>query len=145
MANVKAAMEHDLKLHQEKLKERLSEAKTDFDLAYADYKKECVMSFIKAAEVGEKVLDDYNAAMDEQDRIKQGSTVIDVVARYEKEILELKRLVTPMMEFKRREWVGLTKEEIDVADAQTWDEDHKSWGIHDFARHIEAKLKEKNT
>jgi len=45
----------------------------------------------------------------------------------------------------KREWVGLTKEEIDAADAQTWDEDHKSWGIHDFARHIEAKLKEKNT
>ena len=43
-----------------------------------------------------------------------------------------------------RKWVGLTKEEIDAADAQTWDEDHKSWGIHDFARHIEAKLKDKN-
>ena len=57
------------------------------------------MSFIKAAELGKKVLDDYNAAMDEQDKIKQGSTVIDVVARHEKEIQELKRLVTPTMEF----------------------------------------------
>jgi len=44
----------------------------------------------------------------------------------------------------RRTWVGLTDEEIDVIDEATWDEDHKSWGIHDFARAIEAKLKEKN-
>jgi len=42
-------------------------------------------------------------------------------------------------------WVGLTDEEIDLIDEATWDEDHKSWGIHDFARAIEAKLKEKNT
>ena len=41
-------------------------------------------------------------------------------------------------------WVGLADEEIDVIDEATWDEDHKSWGIHDFARAIEAKLKEKN-
>ena len=93
-------------------------------------------------------------------------TVIDVVVRHEKEIQELKRLVTPMMEFetrmptklvgpnlveilnaagfyKKKEWVGLTDDEIDVADMQTWDEDHM--GIHDFAHAIEAKLKEKNT
>ncbi len=44
----------------------------------------------------------------------------------------------------KREWVGLTDEEIDVIDEATWDEDHKSWGIHDFAKAIEAKLKEKN-
>ena len=52
-------------------------------------------------------------------------------------LLELKRLVTPMMEFKRREWVGLTEEEkhdcylkIDV------------WSR--CVEAIEAKLKEKN-
>ena len=44
-----------------------------------------------------------------------------------------------------KEWVGLTDEEIDVIDEATWDEDHKSWGIHNFARAIEAKLKERNT
>ena len=44
----------------------------------------------------------------------------------------------------KRMWVGLTDEEIDVIDEATWDEDHKSWGIHDFARAIEAKLKQKN-
>ena len=42
-------------------------------------------------------------------------------------------------------WVGLTDEEIDLIDEATWDEDHKSWGIHDFARAVEAKLKEKNS
>ena len=53
-------------------------------------------------------------------------------------LLELKQLVTPMMEFKRREWVGLTEEEkhdcylkIDV------------WSR--CVEAIEAKLKEKNT
>jgi len=45
----------------------------------------------------------------------------------------------------QRTWVGLTDEEIDVIDEATWDEDHKSWGIHDFAKAIEAKLKENNT
>ena len=44
----------------------------------------------------------------------------------------------------QRTWVGLTDEEIDVIDEATWDEDDKSWGIHDFARAIEQRLKEKN-
>ena len=45
----------------------------------------------------------------------------------------------------QRTWVGLTDEEIDLIDEATWEEDHKSWGIHDFARAVEAKLKEKNS
>jgi hypothetical protein len=45
----------------------------------------------------------------------------------------------------QRPWVSLTDEEIDDIDKATWDEDHKSWGIHDFARAIEAKLRSKNT
>ena len=117
------------------------------------------MTIIKAAELGKKVLDDYNAAMDEQDRIKQGSTVIDVVARHEKEIQELKRLVTPMMEFNQRmptkivgpnlvnvlsaagfyqkkEWVGLTESEAFLCKKREYFETYKA---------IEAKLREKNT
>lgn len=47
--------------------------------------------------------------------------------------------------YRKKEWVGLTDEEIDEADEQTWAEDHKSWGIHDFARAVEAKLKDKNS
>ena len=51
-------------------------------------------------------------------------------------LLELKSLVTPMMEFKRREWVGLTDDEIEhLRNDQPW------WMVRD----IEAKLKEKNT
>ena len=53
-------------------------------------------------------------------------------------------LVRRKTELAQHTWVGLTDEEIDVIDEATWDEDHKSWGIHDFARAIEAKLKEKN-
>jgi hypothetical protein len=44
----------------------------------------------------------------------------------------------------KKPWVNLTAEEIDVIDEATWDEEDKSWGIHDFARAIEAKLREKN-
>lgn len=44
-----------------------------------------------------------------------------------------------------RTWVGLTEAEIDTIDKANWDVDDKSWGIHSFARAIEAKLKEKNT
>ena len=51
-------------------------------------------------------------------------------------LLELKTLVTPMMEFKRREWVGLTGEE--AADCWTTNA-FNTWQA------IEAKLKEKNT
>ena len=32
----------------------------------------------------------------------------------------------------------LTDEEIDVIDEANWEEDHKVWGIHNFARAIEA-------
>ena len=53
-------------------------------------------------------------------------------------LLELKRLVTPMMEFKRREWVGLTD-----------DEKHDCYLKIDVwsrcVEAVEAKLKEKNT
>ena len=55
------------------------------------------------------------------------------------------KLVYESRRYMFKDWVGLTDEEIDVIDEATWDEDHKSWGIHDFARAIEAKLKEKNT
>jgi predicted RNA-binding Zn-ribbon protein involved in translation (DUF1610 family) len=45
---------------------------------------------------------------------------------------------------QQREWVGLTDEEIDEIDEANWKEDHKVWGIREFARAVEAKLKEKN-
>ena len=107
------------------------------------------MTIIKTEELVKKVLDDYNAAMKEQDRIKQGSTVIDVVVRHEKEIQELKRLITPTGQLgpldAAREWLGLTNEEI--GGLTVFD------GLHhvstpllaEFIKSIEAKLKEKNT
>ena len=55
-----------------------------------------------------------------------------------RDLLELKRLVTTMMEFKRREWVGLTEDEI----WQAWLGPKDS--VVDFASAIEDKLKEKN-
>jgi len=51
-------------------------------------------------------------------------------------LLELKRLVTPMMEFKRREWDGLTGDEIEDIN-----KDQTLWGI---IRTAEEILKEKN-
>ena len=55
----------------------------------------------------------------------------------EAKLLELKSLVTPMMEFKRREWVGLTGDEIeDLPKGGTWWETIKA---------AEAILREKNT
>jgi hypothetical protein len=118
------------------------------------------MSFIKAAEVGKKILDDYNAAMDEQDRIKQGSTVIDVVARHEKEIQELKQWVTmqkmptkicgPNLEsilnasgfYRNKEWVGLTDEEKHYSNTNDLGKSAEAW--HAGVDWAEAKLKQKN-
>ena len=51
-------------------------------------------------------------------------------------LLELKRLVTPMMEFKRREWVGLTGDEIENLP--------KGGTLWEIIRAAEAILKEKN-
>ena len=41
----------------------------------------------------------------------------------------------------QRTWVGLTDEDIDIA----FDDTQEGGGFDDFARAIEAKLKEKNT
>jgi nitric oxide reductase activation protein len=64
-----------------------------------------------------------------------------------KHLLELKQLVTPMMEFKRREWVGLTGPEVDEAYRSVSDKEWAIGGLADarvFFCAIEAKLKEKN-
>jgi hypothetical protein len=103
------------------------------------------MSFIKAKDLGAKVLADYNAAMDAQDKIKQGVTVIDVVVRHEKEIQELKQRITPTMEFKRREWVGLTDEEVSKYFEERWTGYSGYFScFEEVMKWAEAKLKEKN-
>ena len=59
-----------------------------------------------------------------------------MVLKHEAEIQELKRLVTPTMEFKRSGWVGLTGDEIeDLPKGGTWGE---------VIRAAEAILKDKN-
>ena len=86
-------------------------------------------------------------------KIQIAPTLIDVVAKHEQEIQELKRLVTPismtyeygyesgykagMDENEKREWVGLTDEEKQNAylKIDSWD---------DCVNFIEAKLKQKN-
>jgi hypothetical protein len=46
---------------------------------------------------------------------------------------------------QQRPWVGLTPQEIDDIDEANWEEDHKVWGIHEFAQAIETALRRKNT
>jgi hypothetical protein len=60
-----------------------------------------------------------------------------LAVKHEKEIQALKQLVTPMMEFKRREWIGLTGDEIEGIP-----KDMMFWKI---IRAAEAILKRKNT
>ena len=62
-------------------------------------------------------------------------------------LLELKQLITPMMEFKRSGWVGLTGPEVDEAYGLVSDKEWAIGGLADariFFCAIEAKLKEKN-
>ena len=45
---------------------------------------------------------------------------------------------------KKREWVGLTDEEIKYIEATTTCLENESW-LRNLTRNLEAKLKEKNT
>ena len=67
--------------------------------------------------------------------------------KYEEEAqMWLKKLRTAP---RKEEWVGLTEEDIDDAEIHLTScrNNHESWieGIQEFAKAIEAKLKEKNT
>jgi hypothetical protein len=69
--------------------------------------------------------------------LKHDQQIKDIAAH----LLELKQLVTPMMEFKRREWVGLTDEEITEIRLKMFDAFATNYEAY---RAIETKLKEKN-
>ena len=58
-----------------------------------------------------------------------------------KHLLELKQLVTPMMEFKRSGWVGLTNDEVNNLAAGC----HLGNSVQGAIYKAEAKLKDKNT
>ena len=114
MTNVNKAMEYATTFEREAMREKL-------DAALGD-------------------LDHMNLIQLEAMVLHQAQQIKDIA----KHLLELKQLVTPMMEFKRREWVGLTDEDIkDVVGR------NDSGGIGAYTREmfkqIEAKLKEKNT
>lgn len=51
----------------------------------------------------------------------------------------------PEAEIYKREWVGLTDEEIDALVVQELGLDADADAMNEFAQAIEAKLKEKNT
>ena len=64
--------------------------------------------------------------------LKHDQQIKDLAAH----LLKLKRLVTPMMQFKRHKWVGLTGDEIgELPKGGTW------W---ETIRAAEALLREKN-
>jgi hypothetical protein len=70
--------------------------------------------------------------------LKHDQQIKDIAAH----LLELKRLVTPMMEFKRREWVGLTDDEKAYSNTNYLGKSAEAWqGGVEWA---EAILKEKN-
>jgi hypothetical protein len=45
----------------------------------------------------------------------------------------------------KKEWVGLTDNDIELLDNACWEEDEQFWHGDDFARALEAKLRELNT
>jgi len=56
------------------------------------------------------------------------------------QLLELKQSITPTMEFKRREWVGLT--DAEATELLEKIDDRDSW---ELIKQVEKKLKEKNS
>jgi nitric oxide reductase activation protein len=65
------------------------------------------------------------------------------IKNIEAKMRELKQLVTPMMEVKRREWVGLTEDETLYSNTNYLGKSAEAW--HGGMAWAEAKLKEKNT
>ena len=108
MTNVSKAMEYAVTFEREAMREKL-------DAALGD-------------------LDHMNLIQLEAMVLHHAQQIKDIA----KHLLELKQLVTPMMEFKRREWVGVTDEDISEMVRGT----HNTGS---FVRTIEALLKEKNT
>jgi len=70
--------------------------------------------------------------------LKHDQQIKDLAAH----LLELKQLVTPMMEFKRREWVGFTENEKAYSNTNYLGKSAEAW--HGGVEWAEAKLKEKN-
>lgn len=118
-------------------------------------------------ERGQAIFDRIPGMPEDEVKSKQVPTLIDTVLKHEQQIQELKQLVTPMMEFKRptkifgpnlvgilnsagfyrkKEWVGLTDEEIKKCIASTIKvTDHLLLdAVQAVVIDVESKLKEKN-
>jgi len=72
--------------------------------------------------------------------LKHDQQIKDLAAH----LLELKQLITPMMEFKRSGWVGLTDEEVGGLTVFKGLSHIETPLLVDYIRHIQDKLKEKN-
>ena len=70
--------------------------------------------------------------------LKHEQQIKDIAAH----LLELKQLITPMMEFKRGGWVGLTVNEKLYSNTNYLGKSAEAW--HGGVEWAEAKLKEKN-
>ena len=116
------------------------------------------MTAIKAAELGKKVLDDYNAAMEAKD-MKEKAYYADMEfkhggqekAYYEKMAAQDTRTqqLGASVPYKHvqypKPWVGLTDEELrQCIGIGTEDSDWNVAVVQEWLRKVEAKLKEKN-
>jgi hypothetical protein len=81
----------------------------------------------------------YTDEDDEFNRIERESKL-----RMEAVYQEVQKLNKAMEREYMRPWVGLTEEEIRLQWSEFWEAKCHPWAI-EFARAIEAKLKEKNT
>jgi len=90
-------------------------------------------------ERGQAIFDRIPGMPDDEVKSKQVPTLIDTVLKHEQQIQDLAKHLLELqqyMEFKRREWVGLTDAEFDAINPKL--------SLFQFHKAIEAKLKEKN-
>ena len=138
MTNVSKAMEYATTFEREAMREKLDAEEQMIPIASVKERDELFKKYQADGWIGPT---SFKAALREYGALvrKEYDTLRD--------LLELRRLVTPMMEFKRREWVGLTDEEVQEcvksADRMSGEFKRTSYWAN-FAIAIEAKLKEKN-
>ena len=133
MTNVSKAMEYATTFEREAMREKLDAEERMIPI---DGVKECDELFKKYQADGWIGPTSFKAALREYGALvrKEDDTLRD--------LLELKQLVTTMMEFKRREWVGLTFDEKAYSNTDYAGKCAESW--QSGVEWAEVKLKEKN-
>jgi hypothetical protein len=116
------------------------------DLEYSDSDKN-VIAAIKQALAAQPAVQEHVATLIEHYAFTDGIVRFDGVENMEQLPVGTKFYTTQPA--AQRQWVGLTDEEIEACDCLhvLWvgDDDQELVGKKEFARAIEAKLKEKNT